>query len=385
MALDNDLPLPRHFQLREAIVRDVLKNGMSSGDALPPERELAVNHNVSRITVRRAISDLVAEGFLRRQGRRGTFIDDVSCVTNRVLDSDRKLLGVLFSRIQTSFTGRLLHGMSEQAHAHGYNIVFGGTNEDPDKTAEQIDRMAEDVGGFIMVPIAGEDAAAHNDRLLHHMDARGIPFVLLDRYAPGWVVDTVVSDNFDGAYRATEHLVALGHRKIGFVGYLTCSAVEERISGYEKCLRDHGIFPDEALVTRPHPDHLKDTVQDLLKKQPSLTALFAVNDARAMLVWECLRELGLRVPDDIALVGYDNMYESQGPGALLTTTDQPLEEEGRLACKMLVERVCGFAGEPRLEIVKSSLIVGQSTTGHELQWAEGTPATNKPSPSEAAG
>lgn len=362
MTLDKNSPLPRHFQLREAIRRDALKRGLRNGDAIPSERELVKIYGVSRVTVRRAIQDLVQEGFLKREGRRGTFINDITRTSTWVIGSESRLIGVLISRIQTSFSDKLLGGIDDVCHEHGYSIVFGATEEDIDEAYRRIERMlAGGILGIIVVPIAHENYSEVNAKLLESISGRGLPYVLLDRYVPGIKADTVVSDNFDGAYRATKHLIELGHRRIGFIGYMKCSSAEDRIAGYKKCLMDHGILPDDSLVVNPRPEEIKQVTAELVKSAPDITAIFAVNDARAMLVWESLTEHGYKVPEDIAIVGYDNLYGSTGPGAILTTTEQPLRDEGVLAARMLIERIEGYTGDPRMAVLKSTFIVGQST------------------------
>lgn len=362
MALDRESPLPRHFQLREAIKRDTLRNGLRAGDAIPSERELAQNYEVSRVTVRRAISDLVNEGFLRREDRRGTFVADASRAVPWLPHTGRRLIGVLLCRISNFFSERLLRGMDDASHEFNYSVAFASSDENPLRAAQQIERMADEgVAGFIMVPLAGENYRDINERLFEQVRSKGLPFVLLDCYVEGSGADTVVSDNFDGAYRATQHLIDLGHRHIAFLAYLPTSAVEERIAGYRKCLRDNGVAPSESLLRRVRPDQVKAAVKDLLHEDPKVSAIFCVNDSKAMLAWEAVREMGLRVPENVALVGYDNMYGSTGPGALLTTTDQPLYDEGKMACEMLFQRLEGLEGEPRFAVLKSTLIEGHST------------------------
>ncbi len=362
MGLDSKSPLPRHFQLREAIMRDALRNGLSSGDPIPSERELAEKYDVSRVTVRRAVGDLVNEGFLRREDRRGTFIADASRATPWTPNPERRLVGVLLCRIANFFSERILRGMDDACHEMGYSVVFGSSDEDPLRAAQQIERMADEgVVGFIIVPLAGDQYREVNQKLFDQIRAKGLPFVLLDCYVEGSGVDAVVSDNFDGAYRSTKHLIDLGHRHIAFLGYLTTSSLQERIAGYQKCLRDHGICPDESIIRRVRPQDVKDAVRDILQTNPRVSAIFALNDTKAMLAWEALREMGMRVPEHVALVGYDNMYGSSGPGALLTTTDQPLYDEGNVACRMLIERINGYSGEPRFAVLQSKFIQGHST------------------------
>lgn len=362
MSLDDSSLLPKYHLLKEAIKRDALRSGLTSGDAIPSERELGKIHDVSRVTVRRAIKDLVAEGFLRPDGRRCTVVNDPSRAAPERSRSERRLVGVLISRIQTSFSDPLLRGIDNYCHELGYSLVFGATDEEPARAARQIDRMAgEGVAGFILVPLAGSDYRQANTELFARVRERGLPLVLLDRYIRGSGADTVVSDNFDGAYRATRHLIDQGHRRIAYVGYLACSAVEDRLAGYEKCLMDNGIAPDDRIVASPRPEEVRRTVTSMMKRNPDVTAIFAVNDAKAMVVWESLIEMGLSVPGQVALVGYDNLYGSSGPGALLTTTEQPLKDEGELACKMLIERVQGYQGEPRFAVLKSRFVAGQSS------------------------
>jgi len=359
-----------------------LRNGLASGDAIPSERELAQTYEVSRVTVRRALSDLVDEGFLRTEDRRGTFVNDLSKGTTWLPNSERRLVGVLLCRTANFFSERLLRGIDDISHELGYNVVFGSTDENSTRATQQIERMADEgVAGFIIVPLAADHYREINDKLFKQIRSKRLPFVLLDCYVPGSGVDTVVSDNFDGAYRATQHLVEQGHRHISFIGYLNTSSQEERINGYQKCLRDNGVFPDEKLIFRIRPEDVKATVARAVRDNPEITAFFAVNDGKAMLAWEGLREIGMRVPEDVALVGYDNMYGSTGPGALLTTTEQPLYEEGRQACEMLLERLGGFDGEPRFAVLKSSLVKGHSTiSGIEVIAVDASAKVSAPAP-----
>ncbi len=366
MDIDRDSPLPKHFQLGEAIKDHILQTGMVEGDLIPSERMLSETFDVSRFTVRRAISDLVKEGVLRREGRRGAFVNKIPMASAWQRGSRRRLLGVVIPDIEDFFAARLVNGMDSLSHQMGYSIALGRSDEDPERAKQQIERLlAEQVAGLVMVPVAGDNYEEANLSILAMVRAAGTPFVLIDRYVEGSIADTVVSDNFDGAYRCTEHLIGLGHKRIAYLGYPRCSTVDDRVAGYKKCLMDHRIHPDARLVRQHHPrrDREKtiEATKQLLQLEPRTTAILTANDGVAMDVWAGIQEMGLRVPEDVALVGYDNASGHAGPGVLLTTTEQPLFEEGRLACQMLLDRIEGYDGEARFECLTSSFVPGRST------------------------
>ncbi len=366
MDIDRHSPLPKHFQLGEAIKNEIIRKGLSEGDAIPSERTLSETYDVSRFTVRRAISDLVKEGVLRREGRRGAYVSDISRLNVWRQGSRRRLLGVVIPDIEDFFAARLVNGMDSLSHQMGYSIALGRSDEDPDRAAMQLERLiAEQVAGVVLVPVACDNYVEANQGLFSMLQAAKVPFVLIDRYVEGIQVDTVVSDNFDGAYRCTKHLIDMGYRRVAYLGYPQCSTIIDRLAGYKKALMDSGIHFDDKLVVAQHARRDRDETiritERLLRLNPPVNAIFTANDGVAMEVWAALRERGKLVPDEIALAGYDNAAGHTGPGVLLTTTEQPLYEEGRIACQMLLERIEGHRGEPRFVCLKSTFVPGHST------------------------
>lgn len=364
MDIDHDSPLPKHYQLGEAIKSDIIRNGLVEGDPIASERTLSDIYDVSRFTVRRTISDLVKDGVLRRGARRGAFVNRISKIGAWQQSPRRRLLGVVIPDIEDFFAARLVNGIDSLSHQVGYSIALGRSDEDPERAARQIERMiAEQVAGLILVPVACENDEEINLGLIAMLDTAQVPFVFIDRYVEGKKADIVVSDNFDGAYKCIQHLVDMGHRRIAYLGYPSCSTIRDRIAGYRKCLMDHGILPDSALIVASHPrrESTIEQVKRLVSLEPRVTAIFTSNDDVAMDVWSALREMNLRVPQDVAIAGYDNAAGHKGAAAMLTTTEQPLFEEGRLACQMLLDRIDGFSGEARFACLKSTFVPGGST------------------------
>ncbi len=201
---------------------------------------------------------------------------------------------------------------------------------------------------------------------------------MIDRYLLDLEVDAVVADNLGGAFHAVRHLVERGYRRIGFVAThnRSTSSISERYAGYRWVLELFGQRPEDGLICNgmnrlfrwPAPDDRKAADnQDLLRRylvRERPDAIFAVNDTLACQVLEAAEREGLRVPDDLAIVGFDNLAFPDYAGASLTTVDQPRHEIGATAARLLGERIGGRSGGPVRIVLGTRLIVrGSSQTG----------------------
>jgi DNA-binding LacI/PurR family transcriptional regulator len=185
-------------------------------------------------------------------------------------------------------------------------------------------------------------------------------------------VDRVTADHWKGAYEAVEHLICLGHRRIGFVGVSAINGAGlRRYQGYLDALREHDLPIDEKLIVGPTPQFGPGySTQDdgyagmkkllALKKRP--TAVFARNDFTAMGAICAVRDAGLSIPEDVAIVGFDNVPLAAYTMPPLTTVDQPTKEQGREAARLLLERIEGDRARERREIcLDCHLVIRQST------------------------
>ncbi len=362
MVFDPNSPLPRHFQLREAIKKDAARKGLSVGDPIESERELALRYDVSRVTVRRAISDLVNEGFLRKEGRRGTYIASLDTVSVNDV-AGKKLVGLMLTYIQDRFAVRLISSITEKCNQLGYNITLSNTQSDPDRTFSQVDRLAsEGVAGFIIIPVAHPNYVDVNIELARRIEKIGVPFVFIDCYVEGVNVDSVSCDNYEGGYKITKHLLDGGHNRIAFIDGDRCSSIDDRLAGYKRALKDAGYLPDEELIVSISGGRrMKDVIDPLFENPNPPTAIFSFTDGLIPLINKDLEGRGLRVPKDVALAGFDNRSNEAGQTATLTSVDQPLETEGRTAAKMLIERINGYSGPPRFVSLAPTIIHGAST------------------------
>jgi LacI family transcriptional regulator len=230
--------------------------------------------------------------------------------------------------------------------------------------------------GVILVPLAIDDDQRRQ------LESRSIACVVVDtagEVSPG--VPAVGSTNWTGGLQATRHLVELGHRRIGVIsGRADMLCSRARVDGYRSALAHAGITPDPALLR--HGNFFVDGGYrhglDLLSGPDRPTAIFAGSDLQALGVLRAARELGLRVPDDLSVVGYDDLPVSSLTGPALTTVRQPLHEMAATATRMLLDLATGTVpANPRIDLA-TELIVRESTA------ARPNPPLARPAPSRTA-
>lgn len=268
-------------------------------------------------------------------------------------------LGVIVTDIANPFFAELVKGVEEAARAKGYSILLGDTSEDPAKEEEAIQvMMAERVDGLLITPVQSSRKA------LEEVLESGFPVVLMGRYFSDLDAPFVVTDDVQGAAMAIEHLIGLGHRNIAHVaGPLHISSARDRLLGYRKTLEAHGIPLRESYVLEGAVT-LEDGYaagKELLRLEPFPTAVFAYSDFVAVGIMQAILEAGLRIPEDISLVGYDDIVFSAYTKVPLTTVRIPKRKLGKEAVRLLLSKI----EKPRTALshkrLKVSLVVRDST------------------------
>lgn len=268
------------------------------------------------------------------------------------------LIGVIIPDIQNPFFADVVRGVEDVARQHGYMVFLGNSDEDTRKERVYLDLMrAESVDGLILPPISEKDEAGSE------IAQSGIPMVCVDRRLARVTVDTVVVDNVRGAYEAVEHLVRLGHRRIGFIGGRPeISTSRERFEGYTKALRDHGMEVDSSLAR--HGDSRQASgrraTEALLDLPQPPTAVFVGNNLMTLGSLEAIHLRDLRIPHDIAIVSYDDMPWALALDPPLTAVRQPGYEIGRQAMDLLLQRIKDPSRSTTLVVLQPELIVRKS-------------------------
>lgn len=335
-------------------VADYLRQRMADStyppaSALPPEMELVALLGVSRPTVRRALDLLVEEGLIERIRGRGTYVLEVPKPGQRRTGN----VGLVVLGMRDHFVMRLVNGAEHMLARRGYRPVLSNSGNEIGVEQMKLRQMWEEgtVDGFLIMPANSPEA--HDT--LSEFAANRVPMVLVDRFFPSLEAPFVASDDLRGGRLVGQHLLNLGHRRIGFVSRadLYVSSVAQRVRGFREALaaageRLHaglifqGLLPflPEMHFEESRSRHLaqyeREALRDYLDRPDRPSAIFACNDGIAVWVMEICREMGLRVPEDMAVVGYaDEPIASVLTPPLTTVRQQPYDMGAQAAAKLL--------------------------------------------------
>jgi LacI family transcriptional regulator len=287
------------------------------------------------------------------------------------LKSDRsQAIGLLITDISNPFFTSLVRGVEDVANAAGYSVILCNTDEDPEKEFTYLRMLRRKrVDAILMAPTGTRQPVA--DRLIES----GFPLVCFDRPPPGAVCDSVLVENARGARRAVSHLIGLGHRRVGVItGLAGVGTTDERLAGYLQALADHGLPTDQELI-RPGNSRLDGGFHEMLAlldlPEPP-TAVFSTNNLMTLGALGALQSRRVRVPDDMAIVGFDDFEWAVVLRPRLTAVAQPTYEIGETAARMLLERIAGVGPpEPRRVALPTRLIVRESCgAARQVQPAE---------------
>lgn len=279
-------------------------------------------------------------------------------------------IGLVIPDITNAYFPLVIRGVCSNALVHGAEILLCNADNNSGTEQKHIERLLEQhADGVIYIPFLEpiEDPIAG---LLE----TGVPIVFLDREHKHERLCAVLSDNEEGAFQAITYLLNLGHRSIVFIaGPESYSTTVSRASGYRRGFREMGLAYREELVI--HGDTTYDSAYRatarLLDSRAPFTAIFASNDMMAFGAWKALEDRGLRVPEDVSIIGYDDVPLSAIMS--LTTIAQPAFEIGRNALTLAVDLIEGRRQAPQRVLLRDSLIIRKSTRGLSGDGTKGEP------------
>jgi len=377
-----------HHQIAARIQQEVAGRALPAHTKLASEITLAQQYGVSRGTVTKALDTLVREEVLYRRQPHGTFVAPgaTDAPLERAHDvtpprANVSTVGLAVPYLPESFVGGILLGVENVTRATGYGLIFAHSENDRGLERYHIEQFIHhNVTGILLFPVspryrAGQDEQQELDdslrAVLHTLRQRRMPFVLIDRYAPGVDCDYVVSDDMAAGYAATQHLVALGHRRIVFFSdapHVTSTA--HRYKGYLHCLREHNLPADERLISHPSPQ-TSSTVsaggqgdapspRAYLRQHERATAAVAANEYLGLRLLQAAEDVGVTVPDELAIVCCGPGDAGGGARVPLTSIVQPAADLGRQAAHVLLDRIAGRSAGTRHITLPVSLVVRRS-------------------------
>jgi len=248
-----------------------------------------------------------------------------------------KVIGLIVPDISNFFFTAVIRGVENSLKKYGYNLILSDSNENLKIEKEQIRVFnAKLIDGLIMAPTSGDHT------FLKKMLSRGSPVVFIDRkpqsYCPG---DCVLADNVEGAYKAVNMLIKKGHPKIGIItGMPGLTTSEERLEGYKRALVDYGIKVDQDLIKIG--DGRYDSGYKLMKElllNSNITALFVVNNLMTIGAIQFLKEKQIKIPDELAIIGFDDYKWASITNPPLSVVKQPSRRIGEKASEALIRRI----------------------------------------------
>jgi LacI family transcriptional regulator len=273
-----------------------------------------------------------------------------------------KTIGLVIPDIVNPFFPELARGAEDKASEAGYSIIYCNTDDDLEKEEKYINMLAEKmVDGIVFTH------SAKRTNGLSPIDRGNIPVILIDRdLESSNVKGKVLVDNLEGAYKAVKHLIDKGYKKIAFItGALTSTTAKDRLAGYRKALEDSGIeYNNNYIRAGQYKSEWGLTaVKQLLDEGLDFDAVFCGNDLIAISVIKLLKSKGYNIPNDVGVVGFDDIYMASVVEPGLTTIKQPNYEMGYKAVELLIEVLekSGEAAEQKTIILDTELIVRKST------------------------
>ena len=251
-------------------------------------------------------------------------------------------IGLIIADIANPFFGKLGREIENEASKYGYRIIFCSSDEKSEKSGQQIDMLMQgQVDGLIISP------PAESEQQIKSLENSRKPYVLIDRYFPEIDSDYVGIDNFRAAYEATLLLVRKGYRRIACITInKTLINMQQRLEGYRQALIDSGKEPDERFIKILPFSHENDDLVYAIKQlicsnEVNADAIFFTTSKIGIPGIECLHALGVKIPDEVAVVSFDDpdAYRISNPS--VTAIAQPLREMGSLSVKILIDRMNG--------------------------------------------
>lgn len=351
----NEKQPPKYQTIKDYVTTRIASGEFGANNRIPSENEFAQMLGVSSITIRKALSELVNEGLIYRVKGKGSFVADAQ---RRPANGANDLVAFLITtvNIHDASIMQFIMGMQKRLSESGHSLIVENMMNFENNETSVIERLIENkVGGFIVYP----DLPA-NSSSVKYLAGLNVPFVVLDRYPKGIPVNFVGCNNQDGAYSGTQHLISLGHKKIGFIAYAyNLSSERERYAGYAEAMESASMPIDDELVFTADPVQWSKIAE--LVRSGRLTALMCVNDMRALQVIDTLLSMGIRIPDDLSVMGFDDAEFAKHARVPISTVRQPFHDIGYAAANMLLDNIKNTQRQFSRVMLGTQLMVREST------------------------
>jgi DNA-binding LacI/PurR family transcriptional regulator len=338
------------------LVQDKIKQAIKRRDIidkLPGERILAKEYGYSYMTIRKAVDNLVAEGLLYKIPMKGTFVANRKSSKKKTNIIGYFLDSSIVAGLTSPYYSLIFNALQRQATKHGYSLIYFTDIGDSSSY-----RHMNNIDGAII------SCFPRIEHIIHEINQH-IPVVVIDNSSSDKTIPSVIIDNFNAVRASVNYLCSTGHKRIGFMTGLEDSDVgKNRYAGYRSGLSNHGIKMNEKLVFRgdySFESGAKGADYFLSLKKPP-TAIMCANDAMAIAAIRQAVQRGLNVPDDISVIGFDDIAVASQINPSLTTLAAPIDKMTELACNMLISLINGEKSESKHIALPAELVIRDSCT-----------------------
>lgn len=325
---------PKYQMVKVYIKELIKKESIEYGEKLPSEYELMEKFKVSRHTIRQAFGELSKEGWIYKEQGRGTFSNYRKNV------SQKGMVGVITTYISDYIFPHIISGIEEVLAKEGYVLALANTNNDKEKEAQHIKNFIQQkIVGLIIEPTRSAQANV-NLPLFKEIQNNDIKTIFINATYSDFDTAYTIIDDVKGGFAVTQYLLQIGHRKIAGIFKSDDLQGVRREQGYRNALNSFGIRSDESIIghydTEGREGFPHAFMQVLLAREDRPTAIVCYNDEIAIKAIQAVRNMGLRVPEDISIVGYDDSSLALASDIKLTTVKHPKTSMGNQAASFLV-------------------------------------------------
>jgi len=356
---------PKYIQLKEQLLSWIASGRYRPGDKLPSENELAEQFSLSRQTVRQSLGELVQEGWLAREQGKGTFVGRQS--PERRVSSGNRTVGIITTSISDYIFPSIVRGVESALKDRGYRLLLSSTDHRKDRERECLEMMlSHSVCALIVEPTKSAEGNPNFDNYMAIED-HGIPMLMINERYSDLESPSVRLDDDAGGYMAADYLLGLGHRRIA--GFFKTDDMQgvRRMKGFIRACRDRKLPSDASQIVRYSTEDKDERPQRMLREMlladQRPTAIVCYNDQMAVSLLDTVRELGLRVPEELSMVGYDDSFLATATEIKLTTIEHPKSALGERAANLLISLLEDGKPLPDKDVLYApKLVVRQSVS-----------------------
>lgn len=355
---------PKYLMIKNDLQEKIMKDIYPVDSKIPSEMELTEKYDVSRHTVRQALSKLVTEGYLRTVQGSGNYVSD------QYLKSSNHTIGIITSYLSNYIFPTIFRGIEKELNADDYSLMIASTQNNVEKEQEILENMLEhDLAGLIVEPTKSN---LINPNINYYLDIvrKKTPILMLHARYEELDIPYIAMDDFEAGKMATQHLIDLSYKKIAIITKTDDLQGKNRFKGYIAALQNEKMTYQKnhvILYDTETKDDLPLLIHEMLTDENSPNAVVCYNDLIAMILIEEIKKLGLKVPEDIAIVSHDDSFLSTSvSGMSLTSIEHPKEKMGKEAAKWLIHKIENPQSVEKSIIYPPHLIIRESTQKNTL-------------------